>query len=260
MFASAGGVIVDDFDSDGRLDLLTSSIEQLRAAAVLPARPRRARSSNAASAAGLGDQRGGLNIVQTDYDNDGCLDVLVLRGGWELPQRKSLLRNNCQGTFTDVTAASGLAGPATSTQAAAWADVDNDGLLDLFVGSEDSAGAVVQEQAAMARSRTSPRAPVWTGRRSPRAWPLATTTTTAGPTCTSRIAAAHELPVSQQRQRHVHGAWRRRPACRARAAASPHGSSTTTTTAGRTSSPRSYFTSVEETARTYLGCPTTPRR
>ena len=55
----------------------------------------------------------------------------MLRGGWELPQRKSLLRNNCDGTFTDVTAASGLAEPATSTQTAAWADINNDGLLDL---------------------------------------------------------------------------------------------------------------------------------
>ena len=63
----------------------------------------------------------------------------MLRGGWEVPQRKSLLRNNCDGTFTDVTAASGLAKPATSTQTAAWADINNDGLLDLFVGNEDSA-------------------------------------------------------------------------------------------------------------------------
>ena len=50
----------------------------------------------------------GLNILQTDYNNDGHLDILVLRGAWETPQRKSLLRNNGDGTFTDVTAASGL--------------------------------------------------------------------------------------------------------------------------------------------------------
>ena len=54
------------------------------------------------------DQTGGLNILQTDYNNDGCKDILVLRGGWEYPRRKSLLRNNCDGTFTDVTAESGL--------------------------------------------------------------------------------------------------------------------------------------------------------
>src|SRR5208282_1181984 len=78
---------------------------------------------------------GGLNLLQTDYNNDGCIDILVLRGGWEFPQRRSLLRNNCNGTFTDVTAGSGLEQP-TSSQAAVWADINNDGLLDLFVGNE----------------------------------------------------------------------------------------------------------------------------
>ena len=87
--------------------------------------------------AGLADQLGGYNMFQADYNNDGCLDVLVLRGAWEFPQRKSLLRNNCDGTFTDVTAQSGLAEPATSTQAAAWADIDNDGFVDLFIGNEN---------------------------------------------------------------------------------------------------------------------------
>src|SRR5215469_18614667 len=42
---------------------------------------------------------------------------------------------NCDGTFTDVTAKAGLAQP-TSTQTAVWADINNDGLLDLYVGNE----------------------------------------------------------------------------------------------------------------------------
>ena len=88
--------------------------------------------------AGLADQLGGLNIVQADYNNDGCMDILVLRGGWEYAQRKSLLRNNCNGTFTDVTDASGLGATVTSTQSAAWADIDNDGYLDLFIANENS--------------------------------------------------------------------------------------------------------------------------
>jgi hypothetical protein len=62
----------------------------------------------------------------------------VLRGGWEYPQRKSLLRNNCDGTFTDVTRESGLAESITSTQTAVWADIDNDGLLDLLIGNENA--------------------------------------------------------------------------------------------------------------------------
>ena len=52
--------------------------------------------------------------------------------------RCSLLRNNGNGTFTDVTRESGLAIRATSSQGAVWADFDNDGFLDLFVGNEHS--------------------------------------------------------------------------------------------------------------------------
>src|SRR5215469_8596641 len=43
---------------------------------------------------------------------------------------------NCDGTFTDVTAKAGLAQP-TSTQTAVWADINNDGWLDLYVGNEN---------------------------------------------------------------------------------------------------------------------------
>ena len=50
--------------------------------------------------------------------------------------RRSLLKNNCDGTFTDVTHASGLAIPATATQSAVWIDIDNDGYLDLFLANE----------------------------------------------------------------------------------------------------------------------------
>jgi hypothetical protein len=136
--ATAGGVIVDDFAGTGRLDVVTSNFDSCG-----PMHYFRNNGDGTfterTSAAGLDGQLGGLNMIQSDYNNDGCKDILVLRGGWELPQRKSLLRNNCDGTFTDVTAASGLAEPATSTQTAAWADINNDGLLDLFVGNEDRA-------------------------------------------------------------------------------------------------------------------------
>ena len=136
-FSAAGGVVVDDFDNDGILDIFTSNFEScgqphlFRRTAAGPF-------AEVATQAGLRDQLGGLNLVQADFDNDGCRDVLMLRGGWELAQRKSMLRNTCKGTFVDVTAASGLALPVTSTQTAVWVDIDNDGWLDLFVGNEDS--------------------------------------------------------------------------------------------------------------------------
>ncbi len=113
-------------------------LRQLRPHAVVPPRRRTACSRIAPQQAGLSEQLGGLNLAQADYNNDGCKDVLVMRGGWELAQRRSLLRNNCDGTFTDVTAAAGLLTPVTSSQTAVWTDIDNDGWVDLFVGNEDA--------------------------------------------------------------------------------------------------------------------------
>jgi tetratricopeptide (TPR) repeat protein len=133
-FSMAGGVIVDDFENNGLFDVVTSSFDSCGAMHYFHNNGD-GTFSDRTEKAGLAGQVGGLNMIQTDYNNDGCIDILVLRGGWEFPQRKSLLRNNCDGTFTDVTVGSGLERP-TSSQAAVWADINNDGLLDLFVGNE----------------------------------------------------------------------------------------------------------------------------
>lgn len=135
-FVMASGVVIDDFDNDGLLDVVSSNYD--------PCGPMHCYHNNGdgtftdrAVQAHLADQLGGLNLIAADYNNDGCLDILVLRGAWEaLGQRKSLLRNNCDGTFTDVTKESGLGLRATNTQSAVWADIDNDGYLDLFVVNE----------------------------------------------------------------------------------------------------------------------------
>jgi tetratricopeptide (TPR) repeat protein len=136
LYSMSGGLIVDDFERDGLFDVVTSDYGQCAPMHFFHNNGDGTFADQTAHA-GLSDQLGGLNILQTDYNNDGCLDILVLRGAWEFPQRKSLLRNNCDGTFTDVTSTSGLTTPATSTQTAVWADIDNDGYLDLFVGNEN---------------------------------------------------------------------------------------------------------------------------
>jgi hypothetical protein len=61
-----------------------------------------------------------------------------LRGAWKSRFGKeppSLLRNNGDGTFTDVTKESGLLS-MHPTQTATWADFNNDGWLDVFIGHE----------------------------------------------------------------------------------------------------------------------------
>ena len=135
-FGSAGGALVEDFRNTGRFDVVTTTADKCGAMRLL-GNNGNGTFTDRTTEAGLVAQLGGLNAVHGDYNNDGCSDIVILRGGWEdLAQRKSLLRNNCDGTFTDVTAASGLAAP-TTTQTAVWTDVDNDGFLDLFVGVEN---------------------------------------------------------------------------------------------------------------------------
>jgi hypothetical protein len=134
--SEANGVIADDFENRGLLDVVSSSYNVCAPMHYFRNNGNGTFTDRAAQA-GLSEQLGGLNIIQADYNNDGCTDILVLRGAWEFPVRKSLLRNNCNGTFTDVTREAGLAEPATRTQTAVWADIDNDGYLDLFVGNEN---------------------------------------------------------------------------------------------------------------------------
>jgi hypothetical protein len=96
------------------------------------------------SAAGLEGETGGLNLLQADYDNDGRVDALVLRGGWMGSEGRfplSLLHNDGEGRFSDATVAAGLTHLAP-TQTAVFLDYDGDGFLDLFVGNESTPGAV----------------------------------------------------------------------------------------------------------------------
>ncbi len=135
LYSMSGGLIVDDLERNGLFDIVTSDYGECAAMHYFHNNGNGTFSDHTAQA-GLADQLGGLNLLQTDYNNDGCLDIFVLRGAWEFPQRPSLLKNNCDGTFTDVTVASGLS-EALQTQTGVWADIDNDGYLDLFVGNEN---------------------------------------------------------------------------------------------------------------------------
>ena len=138
----AGGSIVEDFNNDGFLDLVaTSSGTLLEDQMRLYINDGKGGFIDKTIESGLAGLVGGLNCVQTDYNNDGWVDIFVMRGGWFDKWGKhpnSLLRNNGDGTFTDVTKASGLLS-FNPTQTVAWADFNNDGWLDLFIGNESSA-------------------------------------------------------------------------------------------------------------------------
>ena len=77
----AGGVIVDDFNNDGYLDIVTSGWE-LSDPMHYFQNNKDGTFSDLTEQSGLKGITGGLNIQQTDYNNDGNIDIFVLRGAW----------------------------------------------------------------------------------------------------------------------------------------------------------------------------------
>jgi hypothetical protein len=133
----AGGCVVEDFDDDGFLDVMVSSWNP-RTQLQYFRNNGDGSFTERTREAGLTGEIGGLNMIQADYNNDGRPDVLVLRGAWLGAAGKypsSLLRNNGDGTFEDVTEEAGLLG-FHPTQTAVWFDFNSDGWLDVFLGTE----------------------------------------------------------------------------------------------------------------------------
>jgi hypothetical protein len=141
LLGQSGSIAMEDFEGNGLLDLLISSSNvngQLRyfhnnGDGTFTEHTREA---------GLLGEIGGLNMITTDYNNDGRPDIVVLRGGWMGKSGHyplSLLRNDGNGHFTDVTLEAGLMtfGP---TQTAVAFDYNGDGYLDLFVAYETTDG------------------------------------------------------------------------------------------------------------------------
>jgi hypothetical protein len=138
----AGGVAVFDYNKDGRSDIFFTNganIETLKKDAPkfsnhLYRNDGKGVFTDVTKEAGLAGTGYDMAVAVGDYDNDGYPDLFV--GGLH---GNTLYHNNGDGTFTNVTAKAGLDhsvdpkyGPLW-TSAAVWVDVNNDGLLDLFV-------------------------------------------------------------------------------------------------------------------------------
>ena len=137
----AGGVAVFDYDHDGNLDIFfTNGADITSLKKTSPKYWNRlfrnngdATFSDVTEKAGLTGTGYDVGVAVGDYDNDGHQDLFVAG-----VHRNTLYHNNGDGTFTDVTQKAGLAAPDKDfgplwSVGAAWVDVNNDGLLDLFV-------------------------------------------------------------------------------------------------------------------------------
>ncbi len=138
----AGGVAVFDYNHDGHPDIFFTNganIDTLEKDS--PKYGNRLFRNNGdgtftdvTAQAGLAGTGFDIGVAAGDYDNDGSPDIFVAG-----VYKNTLYHNNGNGTFTDVTVKAGLNhtndpefGPLWAV-AAAWVDVNNDGLLDLFV-------------------------------------------------------------------------------------------------------------------------------
>ena len=145
----APGVALFDYDNDGDLDAYLVQSQMLGAGKTLadatfppksPLSDRLYRNdlnatgtlrfTDVTDASGIAVATYGMGVAAGDYDNDGFVDLYRtgLKGA-------VLLRNNGNGTFSDVTAKAGAGNPDGWGVSAAFVDYDRDGYLDLFVGN-----------------------------------------------------------------------------------------------------------------------------
>ena len=150
-----GGVILDDFNNNGYLDIVVSSIgfcDPIR----YYENDGTGTFTERTEEAGLAQVLGVGHMIQADFDNDGHLDIYATRGMWErpgqptelgMPVHNTLLRNRGDGTFEDVTLEAGLSKTPHYNVASVWMDYNRNGFVDLFVcGGGNSASYLYRNE------------------------------------------------------------------------------------------------------------------
>ena len=133
----AFAIAVGDYNNDGLPDLYISSMGFFNGGGKLMRNNGDGTFTDVTEEAGLACWGPGFTASWVDYDCDGHLDLFIANNLGGLFDRKTpnrLFHNNGDGTFTEVAQAAGLS-TKWPTIGAAWGDVNNDGLPDLFLSN-----------------------------------------------------------------------------------------------------------------------------
>ncbi len=151
------GVAAGDYDNDGDADLLVTAYDH---SPILFRNNGDGTFVDASQKSGIGTHSWTTSAVWLDFDNDGYLDLFlcsfvqyglqhhIFCGDNKLgrayyciprifnPTPSYLFHNNGDGTFTDVTKSSGISKSLGKALGVVATDINNDGLMDLFVAND----------------------------------------------------------------------------------------------------------------------------
>ncbi len=144
-------VTAADYDNDGFVDLLVTGYGKT----ILYRNDGNGHFTDVTAKAGIKVDGWAISSTWLDYDKDGCVDLFVGRYVKFDPKYRAyyaadnypgpldyegetnrLYHNNCDGTFTDVTAKSGIGAYVGRTMGVTAADFDNDGWDDIYVAND----------------------------------------------------------------------------------------------------------------------------